>query len=425
MAKVEQLKCPSCGATQVSHISGINYQCDYCNSTFILKQDNTRQINFDIPKNIDLKPIPVKPIVTIVAVVFMMALIGIGASVFYFVGGKKSSSSVSSFLGDWQKPSLDNYNCLVGSKGAIVWLVLKTQTNKLDSVKYILRLVDPVTKKIVSEKPLGEPKAWKELFNQSSLFDSEFFVSNDTAYNISENGGIQGFDLYTGKRLFGNELFEKKYPLLKDGITKTSKEYYRDRVKITSAAGDDLYFYLVSKKLLTNEEDQTRDKEERVISEDIYLTRNKKSRLYLCSLQRRPSDDFVIDQSYIDMFTSNGARYSSIKEAKPINDSVYPMAVPLEKIDNSLLFFYASSFSKKGNGILALVNKDGSFKWKNSDTTFKKLVEENSGENIYVKYKLNKDLIVIDVYNSRNQSVGVNLKTGKTQFVFSQSYTLD
>lgn len=424
MAKVEQIKCPSCGATKVSHISGINYQCDYCNSTFILKQDNPRQINFDIPKTTDLKPISVKPIKFAIIFAILIGIMSAGVSVFLLSAGKKSTSGIN-FLGDWQKPSLDNYNCLVGNKGAIVWLVLKTQTNKLDSVKYYLRLVDPVTKKTVSEEPLGKPKAWRELFNQSSLFDSEFFVSNDTAYNVSENGGIQAFNLYTGKRLFGNEWFEKKYPLLKDGITKTSKEYYRNRLKITSASGDDLYYYFNAKLLLTKEQDEAKEKEERVFSEDIYLTRNKKSRLYLCNMQRRSTDGFVIDESYIEVFKSNGSSYSYVKGAKPLNDSIYPLAIPIEKVNNNLLFFYASGFSKKGTGILAMVNKEGNFLWRNNDTTFKKIVQQNISDNLYVKYKLGKDLIVIDVSNSRNQSVGVNLKTGKTQFVFSQSYTLD
>lgn len=424
MAKVEQIKCPSCGATQVSHISGINYQCDYCNSTFILKQDNPRQIHFDIPKTTDFKPTSFKPIKFAIIFAVLIGIISAGVSVFLLSAGKKSASGIN-FLGEWQKPSIDNYNCLVGRRGAIVWLVLKTQTNKLDSVKYYLRLVDPVTKKIVSEKPLGKPKAWKELFNQSGLFDSEFFVSNDTAYNVSENGGIQAYELYTGNRLFGNEWFEKKYVLLKDGITKAAKEYYRNRLKITSAAGDDLYYYLDSKLLLTKEQDEARDKEERTFSEDIYLTRNKKSRLYLCNIQRRPSDDFVIDESYIEAFKSAGSSYSYVKGAKLISDSIYPMAVSLKKINGNLLFFYASSFSKKGTGILALVNKEGNFLWKNKDTTFKKIVEENTSDNLYIKYRLGKDLIVVDVYNSRNQSIGINLKTGKTQFVFSQSYSLD
>jgi hypothetical protein len=424
MAKVEQIKCPSCGATQVSHISGINYQCDYCNSTFILKQDNPRQIDFDIPKTTDFKPTSFKPIKFAIIFAVLIGIISAGVSVFLLSAGKKSASGIN-FLGEWQKPSIDNYNCLVGSRGAIVWLVLKTQTNKLDSVKYYLRLVDPVTKKIVSEKPLGKPKAWKELFNQSGLFDSEFFVSNDTAYNVSENGGIQAYNLYTGKRLFGNEWFEKKYALLKDGITKADKEYYRNRLKITSAAGDDLYYYFDSKLLLTKEQDEARDKKERTFAEDIYLTRNKKSRLYLCNIQRRPSDDFVIDESYIEAFKSAGSSYSYVKGAKLISDSIYPMAVALKKINGNLLFFYASSFSKKGTGILALVNKEGNFLWKNKDTTFKKIVEENTSDNLYIKYRLGKDLIVVDVYNSRNQSIGINLKTGKTQFVFGQSYSLD
>lgn len=426
MAKVEQLKCPSCGASDVSHISGINYQCDYCHSTFFVKNAHPFSgINFDEKKHTDPKPIPIKPLVTIM---LLFVIMGIGISVFYFVGGKKvsSNSTGSNFFGKWQKPGLDNYNCLVGSKGAIVWLVLKTQTNKLDSVKYYLRLVDPVTKKIVSEEPLGKPKAWKELFNQSSLFDSEFFVSNDTAYNVSENGGIQGFDLYTGKRLFGNEWLEKKFPQLKDGITKNDKQYYKDRLKLTTASGDDFYYYLDSKKLLTEKEDQARTSEERVFSEDIYLTQNKKSQLYLCEIKRNSRDDYYISEIYLEQFKSSKPYMRSyIKNIKPLNDSVYAMAKPIKKHNDKLLFFYASNFSKHADGVLAMVDKNGKFAWRNKDTSFKKIVSQNTSNNLYLRYNLNNDLMVINMNDAGHQSVGVNLKTGKTQFVFSQSYTID
>ena len=85
----------------------------------------------------------------------------------------------------------------------------------------------------------------------------------------------------------------------------------------------------------------------------------------------------------------------------------------------------ASDFSKQANGILALVNKEGQFVWKNTDTTFKKIISENTNENIYLRYNLKNNLIVININNAGNQSVGINLKTGKTQFVFSQSYSID
>lgn len=428
MAKVEQIKCPACGASEVSHISGINYQCDYCHSTFILKQDNPiHQINFDIPKNIDLKPISLKPVKFVILFAVLIALMGVGASVFFLTASKKDSP-IGNFLGDWQKPNVDNYNCLVGSKGAIVWLVLKSQTNKLDSVKYTLRLIDPVTKKITSEALLDQPKVWKDLFNRYKVFDSEFYVSNDTVYNISEEGGIQGFALYTGKRLFGNEWLEKKFPELKGGITKAGKELYKKRVKVTSASGDDFYYYLDTKQLLTQKEADDGNGREELFTEDIYLSQNKKSQLYLCDMKRFSTDDYFISDSYIEQFKNpENKRYfaSYLKDVKLISEEVYPKAIPIAKYNNKLLFFYVSDFSKQAKGVLALVNKSGEFAWKNQDTSFKKIVIENSGDNVYLRYQLKNDLMVVNMNLSGHQSVGIDLKTGKTKFVFHQSYSLD
>jgi len=116
---------------------------------------------------------------------------------------------------------------------------------------------------------------------------------------------------------------------------------------------------------------------------------------------------------------------SYIKDIKLLNDSVYAMAVPLNRSDKGLLFFYASNFSKHADGVLALVNKEGKFMWKNKDATFKKIVAENTSDNIYLRYNISDNLIVININNAGNQSIGVNLKTGKTEFVFNQSYTID
>ncbi len=458
MAKIEQLTCPACGAHDVAQLSGINYQCNYCHSTFIVRNDNshhkfnnsgssfsglttdeilgklkkgevpfssessqTFHTKVDVKNTSTIKPAKITGF--IVAIVIMV-LVGVSSSVFTFLS--KSTSQAQSFFSDWQKPNVDNYNCLVGSKGAVVWLVLKTQTNKLDSVKYWLRLIDPVTKKTISEEPLGKPKAWKELFNQSNQFDNYFYVANDTAYNVSEDGGVQGFNLYTGKRLFGNEWLEHKFPELKDGITKTDKQYYRKRIKLTSAAGDDFYYYPDIKKLVSEKEGDKSNSDEREFTEAVYLLQNKKSRLYLCTIKRRSGDDYYVSDSYVEQFNNPSSyRSSYIKDIKPINDVIYAKALPIKGTNEDLLFFYASDFSKHANGVLAMVNKKGNFLWRNSDTTFKNIVKDNTSDNIYLDYNLNKDLIVININKSGHQSVGVDLKTGKTKFVFNQAYSID
>jgi hypothetical protein len=427
MAKVEKLQCPTCGAHDVSHISGINYQCNYCQSTFIIKNENSfSKLNFETLNTNTPQKNSVKSVRIIIAVAVFMAIMGVGVSLFVLTAARKNVSNGSDFFSDWQKPSIDNYNCLTGSKGAVVWLVLKNQTNKLDSVKYLLRMIDPETKKIILEEPLGKPKAWKELFNRSQNFDSEYYVNNDTVYNVSEDGGIQGFALYSGKKLFGNEWFEKRFPQLKTGISKVNKEYYKNRIKISSAAGDDFYYLLDSKLLLTEKEVERSNSQDNTFSESIYLSQNKKSQLYLCIIKRRANEDHYISDSYIEQFTSNRSYMSSyIKNIKLLSDSVYPMAKPIESYKDKLLFFYASKFSKNADGILALVDKNGQFIWKNNDSIFKKIFEDNTGDHLYLNYKLNNDLIVININKAGYQSVGVNLKTGKTQFVFNQPYSID
>jgi len=426
MAKVEQLQCPSCGAREVSHISGINYHCDYCHSTFIVKNDNPNNgVNFNPPQPFDIKAASNKPIKIFVLITIIVSLMGVGISFFMVISSKETVNKSLSIFDNWQNWSVNNYSCLVGSKGAVVWLILKTQTNRLDSVKYQIRLIDPQTKKIISEHPLGKSMPWKELFNQSKIFDSDFYVDNDTIYNISEDGGIQGFGLYTGERLFGNEWFQNKFPQLKSGITKTEKQYYKKAVKISSANGDDFTYYLDSKQLLTKKEDEKKGNKESDLTENIYLTRTKKSELYLCTKRRRLNEGYYLEESYIKSFATNHSYYSDVKQIKKIGDAVFAMAVPIENYNNGLVLFYASDFSNQANGILALINNEGQFVWKNSDTIFKKIISDNTSDNIYLRFNLKNNLLVVNINNAGNQSVGINLETGKTLFVFNQSYNID
>lgn len=456
MSKVEQLTCPACGAHDVSQISGVNYQCNYCNSVFIVKDDNpfsgfnknktsfsglskeeileklkkgeipfssesTTTFHTTVDVNVQRKPVA-KPARSagIVAVVVILILVGAGAAVFTLKS--KSGSKNNGSLDGWKTPNIYNYNCLVGSKGAVVWLLLKARANTSDSVKYWLRLIDPTTKKIIAEGPLGQSTAWQEPFHLSKQFDSEFYVVNDTAYNISEDGGMQAFDLYSGKKLLGNEWFETKFPELKDGIAKLDKQYYKKRVKLTTASGDKFYYYPDTKLLIDKKAGDKSDPDKPVFSEDIYLSRTQKSQLYLCNMKRGKDDDFYVSENYVEQFKSHSPNlYSNIKSIRSIGDVVYAKALPLQENDHQLLFFYATGFSKNAGGVLALVNKEGVFSWKNTDTTFKKVINGNRGDNIYLDYHLNKNFMVINLNNNGYQSIGVDLKTGKTQFVFQQS----
>ena len=255
--------------------------------------------------------------------------------------------------------------------------------------------------------------------------DGEFYNMNDTLYNVSEEGGIQLFNLYTGERLGGNELFENKFKRLNVGISKTEKQYYKHAVKVSTNTGDDFIYFFKLRLLIQADSEHSVLAKYKVFSEDIYLKKNKKSNLFLVSMKRMPNDNYYLDDYYIERYFSNPSYFKDeIKEFRAINDSVFPKATPICKYNDCLVFFYSSDFSNHGNGILALVSKEGKVKWRNSDTLFKKIVKKNGGDNFYIPLQQNGDFLIFNLTNSGYQSIGIDLKSGITQFVYNQSYLI-
>jgi hypothetical protein len=427
MGYTERLKCPSCGSGKVSSISGINYQCDACSNTFIFKQHPVQisQDSSSLPANDVVKPKFVfKKLLLVISGLVGMGIAGLSA--FLHTTSSESKTFVAVNNNQWGKPNLESYNCFAGSKGATIWLILKKQTNVLDSVSYTLRILNPETKQLITEEPVGKPITWKDKFNQYKRFDTEFYALNDTLYNVSEEGGLQGFDLYSGKKLIDNTWLEAKFTPLKDGIVKTEKQYYKKRVKIRTVSGDDFFYHLNTRQLLSETESDNQYWNNYVISENIYLTNTLKSELYLCTAKRNEGQTFYIETQNINYYLTHPKSTNPFfKTIKKKSDSIYPKALPIMKYNNDLLFFYASNFSKKANGILALVAKDGSFRWQNNDSLLKKIVKENANDNFYINYQVKNNLLVINYVGANYQSMGVNLVTGKTQFVFNQSYIIN
>lgn len=427
MTQVKQLQCPACGANEVKQLSGDNYRCDYCHSTFKVKEDDpfadfikaaqgqssqthtssstfTTTINVTRPKRQNKKG------ALVAGIVISMVALGAALSVISLTGKAKQLAK-----GAWQGPTVSDYDCLVGSRGAVAWLLLKDQTSSLDSVKYSLRLVNPANGQVLATQPLGGARPWKDLFHWSDEFDNDYYVHNDTVYNVSDNGGIQAFDLYTGRRLFGNERFTARFAELKQGIAKVEKEYYHDAIKISTAGGDDYLYSFTGGQLLGKEKGGHRHGQDAMV-QGIYLSRGRKPQLYAATMERSMPENYFLESYDVENWRTLGKR---IKSLQLLSDTVYAKAQPLGNYKGGLLFFYATDFTKDAGGVLQLTDAQGQRVWQNRDAAFKPLLEGNSSSELSLNYKLAGDLLVLNNSGSPRQSIGVDLKTGKTAFVYT------
>src|SRR5581483_2389937 len=116
--------------------------------------------------------------------------------------------------------SLNGYQCYVGSKGPVAWLLYSQNRNKLDSAKFTIKIVDPSIQKVLSEKLDLPVMTWKESFDISKKIGSQFFQVGDIAYTISDDNGLVGYDIYTFDVKEDEESLSKKFPEFKSGISK-------------------------------------------------------------------------------------------------------------------------------------------------------------------------------------------------------------
>lgn len=427
MTEVKQLQCPACGANEVKQISGGDYRCDYCHSTFKVKEDDpfadfikaaqgqssqthtssstfTTTINVTRPKQRNKKG------ALVAGVVISMVALGAALSVISITGKAKALAK-----GAWQGPTVSDYHCFAGSRGAVAWLLLKDQTSSLDSVKYSLRLVNPANAQVLATEPLGGARAWKDLFHWSDEFDNDYYVQRDTVYNVSDNGGIQGFDLYTGRRLFGSERFTSRFAELKEGIAKVDKEYYHDAIKISTSGGDDYLYSFTGGQLLGKEKGGHRHGQDAMV-QVIYLSRGRKPQLYTATMERSMPDNYFLESYDIENWRSLGKR---IKSLALISDTAYAKAQPLSAYKGGLLFFYVTDFTKDAGGVLQRTDAQGHTAWQNRDAAFKPLLDGNKDSELSLNYQMAGDLLVLNSHGSPGQSIGVDLKTGKTLFVYT------
>ncbi|MBA3664746.1 MAG: hypothetical protein H0W61_11135 [Bacteroidetes bacterium] len=434
MTTAKKIECPACGAASVFKINATEYKCNYCQVNFIPGEEETKPVSnsfFEHTTNTHGRHVTIirDPRKAKIAGVILFSLIisfiaGIAGVIFYSASTIEKKNFGNN--PDWQSPTLNKYIAFAGSKGPVVWEILEYTGTKLDSARHELLILDPKTQNVISEIPFGKTTTWKENFNFYNALSHEFLVLNDTLYNGSEGGGLQAFDLYTGQRLLSNLDFEQRFPELKEGISKVDSRLYNNLYVLNTNAGNEFYYYPQRNLLRTKKEEDNSYKTDTATRKNFYLSEGKKPFLYLITQKEGPNTAAVVYNTYLEGFSKGDHYYKKqFRSLEKIGDKVYPCAQRLITNPDFVVLAYLSDFSKKPVTIIEKIDASGKSLWQNRDTALAALISNFSVDNLHLNYNASKTEIVLYNSSSINRSLGIDLSTGITTFVNTQSYNLD
>jgi hypothetical protein len=444
MSHVTQIQCPSCGANSTFKRTDGTYMCNYCQSTFEVTEDqpkfdpkgqkkkelldllqNQQRVNKDDILNAIKANQPAiasagKKLGCIITAVTLTFVAGILSFVFFTVNKSMKDSGIDMFS-DWQAPSLNGYQCYLGSKGPVAWSIYSQSRNKLDSAKYTIKIVDPSTQKVLTEKLQLPVMTWKESFDVGKQVGSQFFQMGDVAYTISEDNGLAGYDIYTYDVKEDEEGLSKKFPELKSGISKAEYMWNKDAFSLTNNNGKEYVYYPKENKLITKKDDHTKDHQDTITSTDLYLSEGKQSEVYLIRFRHDKNDpEFSVRSRIIEEYGKEKEHFKRsyhIYSLQKISDKVYFRALPMTRYQNDLIVLYTDNLSKKAKIHIESIGTDGNSKWINSDASLQDL--KTNSDKINCEFHSNGNLLILNISTPKRKTICFDLDSGKLLWSYS------
>lgn len=432
--EVEKIECPSCGSNSTFKVSGDEYRCNYCQSNFKVRADKDPLEDFQATINKIKTQYGGRSAEEIRATQKRGRKLGIAVMsiVFAVIGGIVAIAMITSttrttiskafkLSGIWGDPKVDNYQCFLGSKGPVIFLMMQ-QEHGMDSVRYFVQMVDPQTKKVLSTHPFGPAMKWKDLFHFSDKIESRFdCVANDIAYNTPRDSGLIGFDIYTFREVVTSSTLPKKFPELSSGISKASFGYGKNTFRIKTNTAEEFLFDAGSNTLRPR--DRKHDKPKDTLVDQLYLSRGNRPQLFFMNWRTKTNDnDMRLSEDFENDYSKNKSWYRSsyqIKDFKKVSDNVYFMAKVIGRYKNGLLILYTQDLSKTSPVMLEFVDADGKAVWQNKNPLLQSLKKSGgSSSELYCDYQLNDQLCVFTIETKGRHSFGVDLSNGNTLWTY-------
>lgn len=428
MAEVRKIQCPSCGSNSTFKLPDGNYKCNYCQSNFVL-DNHSDGGNFDrvIVNSINFSsPAPTKPnrkpILFVAIGLFGMMAMAVG---FFFIKLTSSPDTLSQAISQKQETVIEMTNAFVGSEGAVVWIIEKHKFDT-DSVWYEIFAVDPQTNLVKGRQVFI--KAFQS--NSNLAFDKkvgyQFWLFGDTAYTISDENGLVGYNIYSGLEEVNAKVLSQKFPEFKDGILKSEYLSSERLFKIATTNGDVFKFDPLSQTVFAKKEDRVKKKQEEPVTTDLYLTDGLKHQLY--KLTKRGEgfplvSNGFLQESRIPQLVNSKAKVEDIfgnKAIEKVSDKNYFRAQSLIRgEDQSLVVLYKTSLSDNAEVVLESVNAEGKTNWTLKDSLFAGVQKAFASEDLGVEYSYSKDILILKLSPEGPEYMGIDIRTGKVLWRFN------
>lgn len=428
MAEARKIQCPSCGSNSTFKLPDGNYKCNYCQSNFVL-DNHSDPGNFDriIINSVNASSsAPTKTnrksILYIAIGLFTMMSMGAG---FFLFKTASSPGILKQPVSQSQRSVIEMTNAFVGSEGAVIWII-EGHKFDADSVWYEIFAVDPLTNLVKGRQVFI--KAFKANTNLafSKKVGYQFWLFGDTAYTISDENGLAGYNIYSGLEEVNSKILSQKFPEFKDGILKSEYLSSEHLFKIATTNGDLFKFDPLSQTVFYKKEGRAKKKLEEPVTTDLYLTDGLKHQLY--KLTKRGEGfplvaNGFLQESRIPQLVNSKAKVEDIfgnKSIEKVSDKNYFRAQSLIRgEDQSLVVLYKTSLSDNAEVVLESVNAEGSTNWTLKDPLFASVQKAFASEDLGVEYSYSKDLLILKLSPEGPEYMGIDIRTGKVLWRFN------
>lgn len=372
MSAAKKIECPSCGASSVFKLSEGEYKCNYCQTDFVLKENNSPKQNFEeIWSTTTLKKTTTSKTASIAIFAFVFFILMVISGVMFWVVKPKRKYIIHGGveLGyNWQKPTIQDAFVTENNLDEFILVISKLQTNSLDSAIISASVFNPKNKKLITQKALFRNN-WHDLtFGDVPNFN----YLNGLVYCFFKDSGLIAFDPLSLKQKLSSKFLPQKFKELESGISSISKEYNEPVYRLKNNIGAE-YFYNAQLDKLYNYDSYWNQKSAGTEQTKIFFTEHEHPFLVLatkdCDTLKPEYKIGIDDTSQIYNLNRPQNRVYGIKKAKLFSKKIYCAPKFLSRFQNGIILVYKDDLSKKSRVKLAFINSEGKTVWETSELT--------------------------------------------------------
>jgi hypothetical protein len=320
----------------------------------------------------------------------------------------------------WAAGTVNKFYVFEGKHGPSCWMLINQSSKGLDSAKYTLQIVNPKNPREKTEKEFIT-MTWNESFNFGNYL-SEMACYNGKVYFLSDTKGLNVYDLYSAKLKTSNEEFAKKFKELNSGIVSAKYLSYRNAIELLTNDGFKFYFLPQHELLVSEEQFNDYQKIQGYVGGFSLVGESRQGMFYHISKQDTLRNDFSFNEYYMNQYLNNANSKSAKEKAFKVDEAkVFFNGNFVFRNPQFCVFTHSENVAKDSKAFLTCYRKSDFTKpaWQIELSKIKGF-EDAVKENFYLRTSYSNDELAIWYESASKTAFGINTKTGKINWTYSQ-----